>query len=189
LLVLVTLAACRREEPVPTSRYEAVKSAKSAPAERWCDVEFDATKAPTLAALPGVPAREGATPALPPGNWVWLNLWATWCKPCLREMPLLASWRDQLRRDGVPLDVWFLSVDEEEAELTQFLRANPKVAPAPSLRANSPAALQTWLKRTLPDPSAPIPIHMLIAPGGTIRCIRTGSLQESDYASVRERLR
>ena len=24
---------------------------------------------------------------------MWLNLWATWCKPCLREMPVLLDWR------------------------------------------------------------------------------------------------
>jgi thiol-disulfide isomerase/thioredoxin len=185
----LALAACRREEPAPTSRYQAVKSTKSGPAENWCDLEFNAAQAPTLAALPGVPARAGATPTLAPKNWVWLNLWATWCKPCLREMPLLTSWREQLRSDGVSLDLWFLSVDEEEADLAKFLRANPKVAPAPSLRASSPAALETWLKRYLPDPSTPIPIHMLIAPGGAVRCIRTGSLQESDYALVRDRLR
>ncbi len=174
---------------MPTSRYQAVKSAKSGPTEKWCDLEFDAAQAPALAALPGVPARAGATPTLTPKNWVWLNLWATWCKPCLREMPLLTSWREQLRNDGVSLDLWFLSVDEEEGELTKFLRANPKVAPAPSLRASSPAALEMWLKHYLPDPSTPIPIHMLVAPGGAVRCIRTGSLQESDYALVRDRLR
>ncbi len=174
---------------MPSSRYEAVKSHKAGPAETWCDLEFEAAQAPKLTALPGVAVRAGATATVPPKGWVWLNLWATWCKPCLREMPLLTSWREQLRRDGVALDLWFLSLDEDEAELTRFLRANPKVAPAPSLRANSPAALETWLKRYLPDPSTPIPIHMLVAPDGNVRCIRTGSLQEGDYASVRARLR
>ena len=27
------------------------------------------------------------------GKWRWINFWATWCKPCLEEMPMLGRWR------------------------------------------------------------------------------------------------
>jgi thiol-disulfide isomerase/thioredoxin len=132
---------------------------------------------------PASPAREPVR-ALPTGRWVWLNLWATWCKPCLREMPVLLSWRDRLRQDGAALDLWFLAVDEDAAELAKFLTAHPDAAPAPSLRSSSPRDFEAWAKRYLKDPSTPIPIHILAAPDGGVRCIRTGSLDEADYVTV-----
>jgi len=42
------------------------------------------------------------------GNVVVLNFWATWCAPCVREMPLFQKYHDQ-----VP-DIVVLGVNEEE---------------------------------------------------------------------------
>jgi hypothetical protein len=104
-------------------------------------------------------------------------------------MPVLLGWRDRLRRDGAALDLWFLSLDEDAAEMAKFLAAHPEAAPAPSLRVSSPGDFETWAKRYLKDPSTPIPIHLLAAPDGGVRCIRTGSLDEGDYATVAAMLR
>lgn len=192
LLLCAGLAACPAVEkaPAPNTRYQAVKAARTtkAPPEKWCDVEFAARTAPRLVLPPATAARQPAR-ALPVGRWVWLNLWATWCKPCLREMPVLFAWRDRLKQDGVALDLWFLSLDEDAAELAKFLAAHPEVAPAPSLRASSPGEFEAWAKRYLKDPSAPIPIHLLAAPDGSVRCIRAGSLDEADYSTVAALLR
>ena len=192
LLLVAGLAACPAAEkaPAPNTRYQAVKAARTAKSsqDKWCDVEFTASAAPRLVLPPAAPARQPAT-ALPARRWVWLNLWATWCKPCLREMPVLLGWRDRLRRDGAALDLWFLSLDEDAAEMAKFLAAHPEAAPAPSLRVSSPGDFETWAKRYLKDPSTPIPIHLLAAPDGGVRCIRTGSLDEGDYATVAAMLR
>ena len=39
------------------------------------------------------------------------------------------------------------------------------------------------------DPSTPIPIHMLAASDGNLRCIRSGSLREGDYPAAKSVLR
>ncbi len=51
------------------------------------------------------------------GRVVLLNLWATWCAPCRREMPAL----DQLQADlgGDDFEVVALSVDRKGAEVSQ----------------------------------------------------------------------
>jgi hypothetical protein len=104
-------------------------------------------------------------------------------------MPVLLGWRDRLKQDGVALDVWFLSLDEDADELAKFLAAHPQVAPAPSLRASGVADFRAWVKNYTFDASMPIPIHILAAPDGRVRCIRNGSLDEGDYPKVAALLR
>lgn len=47
------------------------------------------------------------------GKVVLLNFWATWCTPCLAEMPKFAQW--QQRYGGLGLQVVGISMDDEAA--------------------------------------------------------------------------
>jgi thiol-disulfide isomerase/thioredoxin len=54
------------------------------------------------------------------GNLVLLNFWATWCAPCIREMPSLDRLQGELEADG--LKVIAVSVDRGgEAVIEPFL--------------------------------------------------------------------
>jgi thiol-disulfide isomerase/thioredoxin len=191
-LLVAGLAACPAAEkaPAPNTRYQAVKATPTAkaPPEAWCDLEFAAGTGARLALPPATPVRKPGG-ALPTGRWVWLNLWAAWCKPCLREMPILLRWRDRLKQDGVALDLWFLSLDEDADELAKFLAAHPEAAPAPSLRVSSLGEFKRWAEAFLFDADAPIPLHLLAAPDGRVRCIHNGSINEGDYATLAAWLR
>ncbi len=48
-----------------------------------------------------------------PGNALVINFWATWCAPCLREIPLLKEFQDT--RSAVPVQVVGIAVDHLEA--------------------------------------------------------------------------
>jgi thiol-disulfide isomerase/thioredoxin len=50
------------------------------------------------------------------GKFVLLNLWATWCQPCLKEMPSLAALQDRL---GPALTVMAVSEDRGGAEVVK----------------------------------------------------------------------
>ncbi len=53
------------------------------------------------------------------GKVVFLNLWATWCLPCVAEMPSIQSLFSGLKED----DVVFLLITDENAETVEgFLR-------------------------------------------------------------------
>ena len=53
------------------------------------------------------------------GKVVFLNLWATWCIPCVAEMPSIQSLSNGLKED----DVVFLLITDEDAETVEgFLR-------------------------------------------------------------------
>lgn len=55
------------------------------------------------------------------GKVVVLNYWATWCPPCLREMPLLTQLQDSF--DGGRLQVVGIAIDEQSS-VRRFLDEN-----------------------------------------------------------------
>jgi thiol-disulfide isomerase/thioredoxin len=182
---LFAVVGCKdRPEAPPVSRYDAVK-APSASATRWCDDSF-AGRAPRLALPPlAAPVAGRTQAALPVGKRIWVNLWATWCQPCLREMPLLLKWQDDLRKDGVDVDVVLLSVDEDGEALQKFLGERKDLAGAKIARVSSQSAYEGWVKSYVKDPATPIPLHLLANSAGEVRCLRAGSLRESDYPAAK----
>jgi thiol-disulfide isomerase/thioredoxin len=51
------------------------------------------------------------------GKAVFLNFWATWCKPCLREMPSIQQAQQILQKDNV---VFLLASDESVEQIKEF---------------------------------------------------------------------
>jgi cytochrome c biogenesis protein CcmG, thiol:disulfide interchange protein DsbE len=54
------------------------------------------------------------------GQVVVLNFWATWCQPCVEEMPSLVQMQRQMKAKGVT--VLAVSVDVDESAYKQFLK-------------------------------------------------------------------
>lgn len=69
------------------------------------------------------------------GKVVLVNLWATWCAPCLKELPELAKLQEQYKAQG--LQVLAVTLDEPEILETRVKRLWHERA------ASLPAYLQT----------------------------------------------
>lgn len=63
------------------------------------------------------------------GNPVLLVFWATWCQPCIQEVPELAALHESapegLRVVGVSLDALSVDNDRASTRVAQFLRSTP----------------------------------------------------------------
>jgi hypothetical protein len=177
VLLLLGCGAGSKQEAAPASRVAAVKAnpeAAAAAAGKWADVSYPAASAPVVELPAVVPARpNGRVPDFPPA-------------PCVREMPMMDEWQAKFQAEGVAVDLWYLSVDEQEALLTNFLRQRPSMAPGVSLRLKEYGALFPWLTKYQIDPQSGIPIHLLIAPGGKVRYVHISQLREGDYRVLAE---
>jgi cytochrome c biogenesis protein CcmG, thiol:disulfide interchange protein DsbE len=56
------------------------------------------------------------------GKVVVLNFWATWCPPCIEEMPSLVAMQQRLKAKGV--EVFAVSVDADQGAYQSFLKAH-----------------------------------------------------------------
>lgn len=86
------------------------------------------------------------------GKWVVLNYWATWCAPCIKEIPELSDLAD---RDDV--EVLGLGYEEiERVELDAFLERHPArypIAPVDPFEPPTPFPVPRGLPMTyLVDP-------------------------------------
>jgi len=118
------------------------------------------------------------------GRWQWLNVWAAWCKPCKEEMPRLIEWRDKLRATGVPLDLIFLSIDDDEREMMRFMRAQPKTGVRASYWLEAEDDRAKWFESIGFDDTPELPVHALVSPAGKLTCVIKGAMNPSDYPQL-----
>jgi thiol-disulfide isomerase/thioredoxin len=182
-IVIVLLTACGKDDaPPPPARGESAKvEKKQVNVEAFCDRHLAGDSGPTLT----FPALVGAAPPATAGHWRWLNVWATWCKPCIEEMPRLVKWQSQLAAAGHPVDLAFVSVDEKDSDLVTFKKDHPGTPDSP--RIADPKKQDAWFASLGAD-LGQIPIHVFAAPSGHVRCVRAGGIRETDYAAIEKLL-
>lgn len=91
------------------------------------------------------------------GKWVVVNFWATWCSPCLKEMPELSA-LDAMREH---IEVIGLAYEEIEPEaMRAFLEKHPVVYPVAILDVYDPP-------KDFATPRG-LPMTYLLAPDGQV---------------------
>ncbi len=182
IAALATVGACdSKQQGAPPGRADTTKVAtRQVSTAAFCDVEFPGTTGPLFT----VPPLVGGTLAARAPTWRWINVWATWCKPCVDELPRLARWREKL---GAKYELAFISVDEDEADLTAFRAAHPDAPASPRLA--EPDKQADWYVSLGLDAGAPVPIHIFVEPGGHVRCARAGGVREHDLPAIEKLLK
>lgn len=82
------------------------------------------------------------------GKVVLLNFWATWCPPCVKEMPSLE--RLQQHFAGQPFTVVAVNTDESATTIRQFTDTLPTALTFPLLRDDQHQAFNQLKLRGLP---------------------------------------
>jgi len=135
LSVALVLAACKpaaepegtppppptAPEPpkAPTASAPEATGAEPAATAPAIDAEFPTLQLATIEGTPYDLAQHR-------GKWVVVNFWATWCKPCVKEMPELSAldaMREHIEVIGLAYD------DSDPKDIQAFLKQHPVAYP------------------------------------------------------------
>ena len=136
--------------------------------------------APARAAMPAQPTLHVTTLdgktfdlAAQRGHWVIVNFWATWCVPCIKEMPDISRFvatHKNVRAIGLAYE------DSEPADIKAFLAKHPVIYPI----------AQVTLDKPLKDFDEPrgLPTTYLISPDGKVAKPIVGPVTEASLAAL-----
>lgn len=109
------------------------------------------------------------------GKIVLLNFWATWCAPCLVEMPVFAGWQQQYGSRG--LQVVGISMDDDSAPVRRELS---------KLKLNYPIAMGDAALGERYGGVLGLPLTYLIDRNGRVRARFQG---ETDANTIEKQLK
>lgn len=167
LALAVCLAACKPDAPLPEAAQPG-PAAKQAPAET----------APPASQVPALEIEtfDGGRFKLSEhrGKWVVVNFWATWCAPCLKEIPDFNAFAGMH-----PDKVQFIGLAYEEierADMEAFLKQHPIDYPFAILDVyNPPADFET---------PRGLPMTVVIAPDGKVAKTFLGPVTSADLSGL-----
>ena len=136
--------------------------------EFWT-LEFDSTGA-------GGPVRASGFLGQP----LLVNFWATWCPPCVEEMPLLNRFYTENRSNG--WQMLGLAVDKRSA-VRRYLRRSPVDFPVGMAQENGVDLMQQ-----LGNSGNMLPFSVLFAADGAVRQRQVGQLDARVLAGWRRAL-
>lgn len=105
------------------------------------------------------------------GKVVFLNFWATWCSPCVAEMPSIQQLHEKLRDQGV---VFVCVSNEEASKVIRFANEKGFTFPIYTMRGAPPAVFK----------ARGIPATFILSPDGKIAFQHVGSAKWDDEKSV-----
>jgi len=172
---VLVLAACEDEAevaPPAEGRVNAVMSnnKKSSYAD-LCD----------LAPEPGTkpfpwPQLSAAAPS-DRAHYRWVNVWATWCKPCIEELPLLQRTFEAWGKQKSSVTLTLISVDADPAAATSFVANHPGTPT--TLQMQEPSKAGPWLEQVGLPSGAAIPVHILLDDKSNLLCARAGGIDQT----------
>jgi thiol-disulfide isomerase/thioredoxin len=112
------------------------------------------------------------------GKPLLVNFWATWCPPCVEELPMLNAFYEAQAERG--WQVLGLAVDQPNAVQT-FMRRLPLVFPVGMAGFSG-----VELSQLLGNPNGGLPFTVVFDRAGSVRHQKVGKVSEADLAAWAE---
>ena len=169
-----TVAAFIVEGPGPLLRTEVGQRALNAVIQRDAPEGLAIAKRGQPMPTPKVWTLQGQQIDLPSpkGRPMLINVWATWCGPCIKEMPELAAFHRKQGADGV--QVIGLALDDVDA-VQAWLKRLP--SPYPHYRDD---AGPRDAGVVLGNPAGVLPYTIFVDAGGIVRRQQVGPFASAD---------
>lgn len=107
------------------------------------------------------------------GRPVIVNLWATWCSPCVREFPQLVA----LARERPDVAVVSVSIDEDRVALEAFVAKHEPPFP---VYAKTPGADEAFINGVDRDWSGVVPATLVLDRDGKRAALLQGEHSRAD---------
>lgn len=105
------------------------------------------------------------------GKVIFLNFWATWCPPCVAEMPGIQGLYDRVKSE----EIFFMCVSEEDGtKITKFVEERGYTFPIYTLIGKRPQVFET----------RGIPVTFIISQEGQIVFKHVGAAKWDDKTSI-----
>lgn len=111
------------------------------------------------------------------GDVIFMNIWATWCPPCIAEMPSIQNLYDRVQ-DVPNITFLLVSVDEEFDVAIEFMTRRDFSLPTYHFRNKAPGTYESTV----------IPTTYIISPDGKLALEKRG-LAKYDTAEFEQFLR
>lgn len=105
------------------------------------------------------------------GKVVLLNFWATWCAPCLAEIPELIKWQKEYENQGLQI-VGITYPPTNRVKTRRFARRN---------KINYPILFGSKKTRTLFDSGETMPLTVVIDKDGNIKDVIEGIIFPEEF--------
>ena len=108
------------------------------------------------------------------GQWVIVNWWATWCVPCIKELPEISAF--VTKHAGKAVGIGLAFEDSEKADIVEFLKQRPIAYPVAQVDPLEPP-------KEFGVPAG-LPTTYVIAPDGRVAKSFVGPVTAKDLEAV-----
>jgi len=108
------------------------------------------------------------------GKWVIVNWWATWCVPCIKELPEISAF--VTKHAGKAVGIGLAFEDSEKADIVEFLKQRPIAYPVAQVDPLEPP-------KEFGVPAG-LPTTYVIAPDGRVAKSFVGPVTAKDLEAV-----
>lgn len=111
------------------------------------------------------------------------NFWATWCAPCIREMPYF----EEANNDNADVELYFISMDDARRpeRVTSFIEKRKIQSPVYLL---DDVDFNSWIDKVNPDWTGAIPATLFVQADGT-RHFHEGAMEEPELLALINQLK